>query len=235
MNKQLFLSLTGLSALVLLVISCEKDFKAEEKPAPPPVVSKSYKESFDTVANLTKKGWLILNNSEPLGPIGWRQGRYELGGKLGDELVGFPAYYGVYNQNEYVSVDMNCGQGAAILSAWLITPPTDMKNGDEIIFYSRTKGDYADRMQVWLNKTTSNPNPGKGAMTTGDFTVKLLDINEGMGADYPVEWTKYTLTLSGITGTVKGRIAFRYYIEDGGPGGSFGDQVGVDEFEFVSK
>lgn len=235
MNKQLYLSLTGLSALLLLIISCEKDFKEEEKQAPPPVVSKSYKESFDTVANIAKKGWVILNNSEPVGPMGWRQGRYELGGKLGDEIVGFPAYSGTYNQNEYISVDMNCGQGAAILSAWLITPPTDMKNGDEIIFYSRTKGDYADRMQVWLNKSTSNPYAGKGAMATGDFSVKLLDINEGMGSAYPIEWTKYTITLSGLSGTVKGRIGFRYFVEDGGPGGSYSDQIGIDDFEFVSK
>lgn len=235
MNKQLYLSLTSLSLLVLLVIACEKDFKETEKPAPPPVVSKSYKEFFDTVSNIAKKGWVIINNSDPMGPTAWRQGRFEYGGKLGDEVVGFPAYSATFNQNEYVSVDMNCGQGAATLSAWLITPPTDMKNGDSLTFYTRTKGDYTDRMQVWLNKTTSNANPGKGATATGDFTIKLLDINEGMASDYPVEWTQYTIILSGITGTVKGRIAFRYYVEDGGPGGSFGDQVGIDDFEFFSK
>ena len=235
MNKKLFLSLTSLAVFLLLILSCEKDFKADDKPAPPPVVSKSYKEAFDTVANIAKKGWVIVNSSDPVGPMGWRQGRYELGGKLGDELVGFPAYSATLNQNEYVSVDMNCGQGAAILSAWLISPPTDMKNGDQVIFYTRTHGDYADRMQVWLNKSSSNPNVGKGAMATGDFTELLQDINPDMGSDYPVEWTKYTLTLAGITGTVKGRIAFRYFVEDGGPGGSFGDQIGIDDFEFVSK
>src|SRR5687767_12405997 len=108
MNKQLYLSLTSLTLLILLIVSCEKDFKPEDKPAPPPVVSKSYKESFDTVGNIAKKGWVIINNSEPLGPISWRQGRYELGGKLGDEIVGFPAFSSTFNQNEYASVDMNC-------------------------------------------------------------------------------------------------------------------------------
>lgn len=235
MNKQLYLSLTSLTLLILLIVSCEKDFKAEEKPAPPPVVSKSYKESFDTVSNIAKKGWVIINNSEPLGPISWRQGRYELGGSLGNLVVGFPAYSAKFSQNEYVSVDMNSGQGAAVLSAWLVSPPTDMKNGDEVNFYTRTRGFYADRMQVWLNKNSSNPNVGKGSTATGDFTIKLLDINEGMGFDYPDEWTKYTLTLSGLTGTVKGRIAFRYFVEDGGPGGADSDQIGIDDFEFISK
>jgi hypothetical protein len=235
MNKQLYLSLTCLSLLILVVISCEKDFKADNKPAPPPVVSLSYKESFDTVGNISKKGWVIINNSNPVGPSAWRQGRFEYGGKLGDEVVGFPAYSGTFNQNEYVSVDMNCGQGASFLSAWLISPPTDMKNGDQFTFYTRTKGDYADRMQVWINTKTSNAFVGKAAVDTGDFSPKLLDINPGMGADYPAEWTKYTITLSGITGTKKGRIAFRYYIEDGGPGGSYGDQIGIDDFEFISK
>lgn len=235
MNKQLYLSFTCFILLIVLIVSCEKDFKETEKPAPPPVVSKSYKESFDTVGNIAKKGWVIINNSDPVGPTAWRQGRFEYGGKLGDEVVGFPAYSGTFSQNEYVSVDMNCGAGAAMLSAWLISPPTDMKEGDEFTFYTRTKGDYADRMQVWLNTNTSNANPGKGATTTGDFTVKLLDLNESMGTDYPIEWTKFTITLGGFAGTVKGRIAFRYFIEDGGPGGSYGDQVGIDDFEFTSK
>lgn len=235
MNKQLYLSLISLTALIVLIIYCEKDFKADEKPAPPLVVSKSFKEAFDTVSNASKKGWVIINNSDPAGPMAWRQGRFEYGGKLGDEVVGFPAYSATFNQNEYVSVDMNCGQGAAVLSAWLISPPTDLKNGDQFSFYTRTKGDYADRLQVWINTKSSNAFVGKAARDTGDFTPKLLDINPGMGADYPVEWTKYTITLAGITGTVKGRIAFRYFIEDGGPGGSYGDQVGIDDFEFISK
>lgn len=235
MNKQPYLSFTSLFLLIGLVISCEKDFKEEPRPAPPPVVSKSYKESFDTVGNIARKGWVIINNSDPVGPTAWRQGRFEYGGKLGDEVVGFPAYSSTFNQNEYISVDMNCGQGAAILSAWLITPPTEMKNGDEFSFYTRTKGDFADRMQVWINTKTSHAYVGKAARDTGDFTPRLLDINKDMGTDYPAVWTKYTITLSGITGTVKGRLAFRYYIEDGGPGGSYSDQIGIDDFEFVSK
>lgn len=237
MNKRFFLSLACITALIVLIISCEKDFKEDETVVPPPPPSKSYTEGFDSAANLSKKGWVILNNSAPVGPMGWRQGRYELGGKLGDELVGFPAHNSTFNENEYMSVDMNCGQNAAILSAWLISPATEMKNGDEIVFYTRTHGDYADRMQVWLNTQNSEPNPGKAAMDTGYFNIILEDINPDMGFDYPVEWTKYTLKVKGVTGTaaVKGRIAFRYFIEDGGPGGSYGDQIGIDDFEFISK
>jgi len=237
MKKQLFLILTTFSLFIVVLLSCEKDYDPSENtipPTPPPV---SFVEEFDTVANLARKGWVIQNNSDPYGPFAWRQGKYELGGKLGSEVIGFPAYSAVYNQNEFVSVDLNAGKDASLISCWLISPAMPLKNGDEISFYTKSHGDFVDRMQVWGNFTNESINVGKAATEVGDFTTLLLDINELMAdAGYPVNWTKYTLLLSGITSTnTKHRIAFRYYVPNGGPAGANGDMVGIDVFEYKSK
>ena len=237
MNKQLLHSIAFLSLLILLLISCEKEYKPADNtpPAPPPPIS--FIEEFDTVANLSRKGWVIQNNSDPYGPFAWRQGKYELGGKLGSEVIGFPAYSAVYNQNEFISVDLNAGKDASLISCWLITPPMPLRNGDEISFYTRSHGDFVDRMQVWGNFTNESVNVGRAASDVGDFTTLLLDINEFMNdTGYPVVWTKYTLVMSGITTTgMKHRIAFRYYVPNGGPAGANGDMVGIDLFEYKRK
>jgi hypothetical protein len=31
------------------------------------------------------------------------------------------------------------------------------------------------------------------------------------------------------------RIGFRYYVENGGPSGAVSDEVGIDDFEFISN
>jgi hypothetical protein len=112
-----------------------------------------------------------------------------------------------------------------------------MKNGDEISFYTRSHGDFVDRMQVWGNFTNESTNVGRTATDVGEFTTLLLEINESMlDIGYPVVWTKYNLVLSGISTTgMKHRIAFRYFIPNGGPAGANGDMVGIDLFEYKSK
>jgi hypothetical protein len=237
MKKQLLYILCFLSLIIFLLAACEKDYKPDDTspPALPPPIS--FIEEFDTVANLSGKGWVIQNNSDPYGPFAWRQGKFEMGGKLGSEVVGFAAYSAVYNQNEFISVDLNAGKDASLISCWLITPPMPLKNGDEISFYSRSHGDFVDRMQVRANFTSESMNVGNAATDVGDFTTLLLDINEFMADGiYPIVWTKYTLVMSGITTTgIKHRIAFRYYVPNGGPGGANGDMVGIDVFEYKSK
>lgn len=238
MNKNFLASISVLSVMLMLMAACEKDFKNETpvpKPVPPVI---SFVEEFDTVANLTARGWVIQNNSYPVGPISWRQGMYELGGKLGSDVVGFPAYSSKYTPNDFVSVDMNAASGAATTSAWLIGPMRSMKNGDQLIFYTKSHGDYIDRMQVRMNLKNGSANVGTGPEDVGDFTTLLQDINSGMsGTGYPITWTKYAFTVSGLANntSVNGRFAFRYYVPNSGPSGSNADMVGVDSVAFVSK
>lgn len=236
MNKNILTSISSLLAITVLMVACEKDFKNETPEPRPAAPVYSFVEEFDTVANLTAKGWVITNNSWPVGPISWRQGMYELGGKLGSDVVGFPAYSAKYTPNDFVSVDMNATSGAGTTSAWLISPARPMKNGDQVVFYTRTHGDYIDRMQVRANLKNNSTNVGSGPEDVGDFTTQLLEINPNMILTaYPINWTKYTLTLSGITGTTDGRFAFRYYVPNSGPSGSNADMIGIDSVAFISK
>ena len=66
----------------------------------------------------------------------------------------------------------------------------------------------------------------------------MLDINSSLSPlGYPQEWTKYTLTVSGVPGTstINGRFAFRYFVPQGGPDGNNAGLIGVDEVSFTSK
>jgi hypothetical protein len=237
MTRNILTSIFVLSGMMTLMVACEKDFKNETPVTPPAPPVISFVEEFDTVANLSAKGWVISNSSFPVGPISWRQGKYELGGKLGSDVVGFPAYSAKYTPNDFISADMNAVSGAGTTSAWLIGPARPMKNGDQIVFYTRTNGDYIDRMQVRANLNNGGTNVGGGdPNAVGDFNRLLLEINPNMVlADYPINWTRYTITLSGITGTVQGRFAFRYFVPDSGPSGSNADMIGIDSVAFRSN
>jgi hypothetical protein len=116
-----------------------------------------------------------------------------------------------------------------------------MKNGDKISFWTTTSSpvSYPDRMQVWLNPTGDGTNVGSNQTETGDFTTKLLEINPSQTTTgYPTSWTKYEITITGLpNGSVakKLRIGFRYYVQGGGAGGSNSNEIGIDDFDFISQ
>ncbi|MBE2235907.1 MAG: choice-of-anchor J domain-containing protein, partial [Anaerolinea sp.] len=51
---------------------------------------------------------------------------------------------------------------------------------------------------------------------------------------YPQSWTQYTVTLSGLPANASGRLAFRYFVTDGGPSGNNSNYIGIDTVEFTS-
>lgn len=233
MNKRLILSFLGIAMIMTVIVSCEKDYKQEEPISRPPVQTRSFIEEFDTVANIAKKGWVITNRSNPIGGRAWRQGKYELGGKLGNEIVGFPAFSAVYSPNEFVSADLATTGDGGEISCWLISPPMPAKNGDQFSFYTRSTGAFPERLQVRANYTNQSANVGAGVKDFGDYTTSLLDINPNYGNDYPENWTKYTITFAGLPSALTSvRVAFRYMVDDISVNG---DMIGIDKFEFVSK
>jgi hypothetical protein len=229
----------------MLFSSCVKDPK--EKAAAPPVLSDSWSEEFDEAGKLGGKGWVITNNSQFPGPEAWRQGRYESTNKSTfdfDYVVGFPAYSASKSANDFISCDMYAATGTSNMSVWLISPAFKMKNGDELSFYTRDAIDFGsffikdgtDRLQVRANLTNQSDYTGKLWTDVGDFSTVLLEINPSVApGGYPTAWTKFTITLSGITGTVKGRLAFRYFVPTGGPDGLNGGLLGIDALQFTSK
>ncbi|MBC7851104.1 MAG: choice-of-anchor J domain-containing protein [Chitinophagaceae bacterium] len=233
MNKKSLLSLLSILIILLVIVSCEKDYKDEPTVPVPPVVSKSFVEEFDTASSLSRKGWVIINKSYPLGGSAWRQGKYELGGKFGNEIVGFPAYSATLSPNDFLSADLGASDNAGEISCWLITPPMPAKNGDVFSFYTRSTGNYPERLQVRGNYTNQSAYVGDDVKATGDFPVLLVDIDPNYSGLYPIGWTKYTITFSDLpAGTSNIRLAFRYMVDDTGVNG---EMIGIDKVEFISK
>ncbi len=77
----------------------------------------------------------------------------------------------------------------------------------------------------------ASTNVGTTATDVGDFTTLLLDIDPNyVATSYPDVWTQYTLTIAGLSGPTSGRLAFRYFVEDGGLNGNNSDYMGIDTF-----
>lgn len=217
------------------LVSCKKDTPPPADPVVAAPVSKSLSEEFDNVNDMGRTGWVLVNNSEPIGARGWGQGKYSFGGKYGGDVIGFPAFSANNLPTDFAGVDVTAVNELGGISAWMITPVLEMKNGDKVIFATRSSGSFPDRMQVRANFNDISVNTGAGVNGVGQFTTLLLDIDPTLSLVYPATWTTYTLTLSGITGSKKGRIAFRYFIpSNAGNSGANGDMVGVDSFRFES-
>ncbi len=170
-------------------------------------------------------GWTIVNNSSPIGVNSWSQGNSS-----------------VYSANSppadsYFTVDYNSGSSVATISNWLILPVEDIKDGSVLSFKTRARSTaYPDRLQVWLSTKGNSSNVGTTATSTGDFNQLLLDINPNLtSAGYPTSWTPYTINISGYPTAVQGRLAFRYYVPNGGPAGANSDYIGIDDISYSSS
>lgn len=238
---------TAVTCLAMVIASCEKDYVAPAPVVTPAPAQASFVEQFDNVGNLTAKGWVFRNNSNPVGQSGWRQGRYEAAGaKFPMPMVGFPAYNATTSPNDFISCDASAVGFLGNISAWLISPVVPMKNGDQIVFYTRSVNDdnYAiyikDRMQVRANFLNSDSSVGTNPADTGSFRL-LLDINPTYAnndpAGYPRDWRKYTVTISGLSApTQKARFAFRYFgVNAGLNGPNYAGVVGIDSLAFVHQ
>jgi hypothetical protein len=237
-----FLLCMGISLLMLS--SCKDDsFLAD----PVPVPDQSFVEQFDTLASSFARGWRLINKSQPIGPVNWSQGG------------AFNAYSSNGTNTGFIWCDFNATSGDSIscptaplrrlgpgvISNWAVSPALTMQNGDKIIFYTMCEdATFIDRLQVRMNKLNTGMNVGSGS-DPGDFNISLLDINPfllGTGPSaYPDSWTRFVVTVSGLDGPTKGRIAFRYFLEEGGPGrkicgGPFADgsSVGIDSVAYQS-
>ncbi len=232
--------------ITTLLVSCTKNESQQ------PSQDFSYTEEFDTLLNVTARGWVITNNSKPLGTVSWIQGfNYismyhgltpgKTGGPFnylyGTGMSGNPSASG----SDFVMTTSECGSGVAYCSNWLISPEITMKNGDIIKFYTRTYDNPAvgaDRLQVRLNTVNSSADVGRDTTSVGNFSTILLDINpewklQGAGS-YPGDWQQYSAVVTGMPIPKKARVGFRYFVPNGGPQGSNGLGVGVDKFEFIS-
>jgi hypothetical protein len=179
-------------------------------------------EGFANITTLVDDGWVMQNNSSPLGSTGWLQGDTDL----------FSAHEG--DATSFIAANYANAGGAGIISNWLVTPEVPLNNGAVLAFVTRDLADtYADRLQVRMSLHGDSTNVGTLARDVGDFTELLLDVNATyVTSEYPNTFTHFELTIDGLARPTTGRLAFRYFVEDSGPFGSRGEYVAIDTLTY---
>ena len=180
-------------------------------------------QGFDDITTLPGAGWVQTNHSTVVGTTSWFQGNSAV----------FPAQSGP--PTSYIGANFNNTTGTNTISNWLLTPPLTLQNGATMTFYTRTVDvpAFPDRLQVRMSTNGASSNVGTTATDVGDFTTLLLDINPTLTTTgYPNVWTQFTVTVSGVILPTPGRLAFRYFVTNGGPGGANSDYIGIDTFAF---
>ncbi len=186
-----------------------------------PVATQVFNQSFG--ATVPPTGWAVLNNSVAGGLTGWFQGN--------------GAVFGPNSGTDYIAANFNNTSGNNTISNWLFTPGVTLKNGDKFSFFTRTTtGLFPDRLQVRMSTNGTSTNVGTTPTSVGDYSTLLLDINPTYTATgYPTAWTQYTLTMSGLPAAgISGRLAFRYFVESGGPAGANSDYIGIDDAVYTT-
>jgi hypothetical protein len=192
--------------------------------------AQSFTENFDDITLLAGSGWLMQNNSTPVGATNWFQG-------TATTATPTPGPFNSFNgaANSYIAANFNNTGSSGTISNWLIMPNRTLRNGDVFTFYTRKptigggQTDYPDRLEVRLSTNGASTDVGAGATGIGDFTALLLSINPTLVTNvYPQTWTQYTITLSGLPAPTSGRMAFRYYVTSAGSLGTNSDYIGID-------
>jgi hypothetical protein len=196
--------------------------------------AQTFSENFDSVSGgLPGAGWFSQNNSSPApsgafaGATPWFNGNVAL----------FAGQSGGYISTNYQrTADENT---SGDLSVWLLTPQLTWVNGDTISFYTRTIAGAAfpDRLEVRLGANGSTTDVGGTSSSVGTYTNVLLTVNPTLVAGssgYPDVWTQYSLTLGGLSGAVSSRLAFRYFVTNGGATGANSSTIGLDTLRITN-
>lgn len=184
----------------------------------------SFTEEFEDITTLGGSGWVQSNQSTTVGTTNWFQGNSAV----------FNAFSGA--TTGYIAANFNNTTGASTISNWLVTPTVTLDNGATFSFYTRTVSSpaFPDRLQVRMSTNGASSNTGTSPTDVGDFTTLLLDINPTYTtAGYPNAWTQFTVNISGLGSATTGRLAFRYFVEDGGPSGNNSDYIGIDQATYT--
>jgi hypothetical protein len=181
-----------------------------------------FTESFDNVPAIFAGAnpWVQDNNSNPPGTGVWEQ---------------YTTTEPPIQTLPFIFADYSSVSVAGTISNWLISPLITFENNDVITFFTQTEpgAPFPDNMQVRLNTNDTTTDVGNTESSVGSFTNMLLEINpydpiNGYQADYPDSPTKFTLTVTGLSGPTQGRLAFRYYVINGGEFGDNSTYVTVD-------
>lgn len=197
------------------------NWSATPTPAPTPVCS--WTQTFADITSLSGIGWIQTNNSTSIGTANWFRGNKTVFGAQSAPSA------------SYIAANFNSTTGNNTISNWLIIPQVSIQNGTRLRFYTRNVGTsgFPDRLQVRMSTNGASSNVGTTATDVGDFTTLLLDINPTYANfAYPTGWTRFTAIVTGLQSPVTGRLAFRYFVENGGPSGTRGNYLGIDTVSY---
>lgn len=188
-------------------------------------LTSSFTEGFEAGIPAT---WSVQNLSTPVGsnPTCWNAftGTSPWSPQDGDGQVG---------------ANFNCISGAGTISGWLFSPVITFNNGDQIKFWTRAAtqgGGFPDRLELRLSTNDTSVNAGSTSSSVGDFSTLLLSVNPTLSTTgYPEVFQQYTATISGLPMSFNGRVAFRYFVTDGGPSGINSNLISVDTFDYVAN
>jgi hypothetical protein len=81
---------------------------------------------------------------------------------------------------------------------------------------------------VRISTNGASTDVGGTALSIGDFTRLVIEINPNLQqGGYPQDWTEFIITPE-VLGEIQGRIAFRYFVTNGGPDGVNANYIGID-------
>jgi hypothetical protein len=168
--------------------------------------------------------WIKTNQSQPVGTSNWQQGNVSAFG------TGFNGGATSYASVNYNSVAAN---SAGTISNWLITPSISLKDGDVIKFYTRAGSNFStipDRLELRLSSVgEASIIPSTGSNDLGSFTTIAAAVNPNLTPSvYPVTWTEVLYTVEGLPTATDCKLAFRYFVTNGGPTGANGNAIWID-------
>jgi len=189
--------------------------------------AQSWMEGFENVDSLFNAGWVQQNNSEPTGPGKWRKDNGNFTAQNGSNLSSIIC--------DYTSVD---GTGVGNISNWLFTPVQTFESGDTLFFWTRSYANlyYPDRLEVRISSNGASTDVGTDQFSVGVYSDLLLSINPNLDTSlaygYPLTWKQYAVAIPSSYNGLTGRIAFRYFVTNGGANGSNGSTIGIDNIRY---
>jgi len=185
-------------------------------------------EPFES-ASFPPTGWIVRNQSDAIGT----------NATCWNHATTSPWVPAV--GNGHAAADFHCTAATNTISGWLISRPlVNLQNGNPVSFWTRTaagRPEFPDRLQVRVCIDTTPDSCGAAGSTgttssdVGGFTLLQLDINPTLTTGvYPVSYTQQNFSLSGLPGSPStGRIAFRYFVTNGGPTGANSNAITIDQ------
>ena len=128
--------------------------------ATPACATELLSEGFENLAGLGSSGWVITNESSPVGLIGWFQGNEGI----------FTAQAGP--DNSYLSSNFNATTPGGTLSNWLITPTFSTAEAGNVSFWVRGAAEDGFEDQFAFGFSS-------GSSVTSDFIMSTAMVAPG--------------------------------------------------------